>query len=74
MNDAHTYLLQRRLFSWVTSGNGVDPLAVDEMVIELLDRVLRSTCTSRLFNRFWLAVSQRGRGPNPMCPGSRLVL
>jgi len=47
-SDAQTYLLQRRLFSWVASGNSVDPLAVDEMVIELLDRVLRCTCTSRL--------------------------
>lgn len=47
-SDAHCYLLQRRLFSWVTSGNAVDPLAIDEMVIELLDRVLRCTCTSHL--------------------------
>ena len=46
-SDAQTYLLQRRLFRWVTSGNRVDSLAVDEMVIELLDRVLRCTCTSR---------------------------
>ena len=46
-SDAQCYLLQRRLFSWVTSGNAVDPLAIDEMVIELLDRVLRCTCTSR---------------------------
>jgi AraC family transcriptional regulator len=46
-SDAQCYLLQRRLFSWVTSGNAVDPLAVDETVIELLDRVLRRTCTSR---------------------------
>jgi AraC family transcriptional regulator len=44
-SDAQTYLLQRRLFSWVTSGNSVDPLAVDEMVIDLLDRVLRRTRT-----------------------------
>ena len=47
-SDAHSYLLQRRLFSWVTSGNAVDPLSVDETVIELLERVLRCTCTSRL--------------------------
>jgi len=45
-SDAETYLLQRRLFSWVTSGNSVDPLAVDEIVIELLDRVLRRTRTA----------------------------
>jgi AraC family transcriptional regulator len=44
-SDAQTYLLQRRLFSWVTSGNSVDPLTVDEMVIDLLDRVLRRTRT-----------------------------
>src|SRR5215470_5971317 len=47
-SDAQTYLLQRRLFIWVTRDNSVDPLAVDEMVIELLDRVLRGTCMSRL--------------------------
>ena len=46
-SDAQCYLLQRRLFSWVTSGNVVDPLAVQETVIELLDRVLRNTCGSR---------------------------
>ena len=47
-SDAQCYLLQRRLFSWVTSGRVVDPLAVDETVIELLDRVLRCTCRKRL--------------------------
>lgn len=46
-SDARCYLLQRSLFSWVTSGNGVDPLAVDETVIELLDRVLRCTSGSQ---------------------------
>jgi len=45
-SDAQTYLLQRRLFSWIASGISVDPLAVDETVIELLDRVLRRTGTS----------------------------
>ena len=47
-SDAQCYLLQRRLFSWVTSGKTVDPLAIDEMVIELLNWVLRCTCASRL--------------------------
>ena len=46
-SDAQCYLLQRRLFRWVTSGTAVDPLAVEETVIELLDRVLRCTCGSR---------------------------
>lgn len=50
-SDAQTYLLQRRLFGWVTSGNSVDPLAVDETVIELLDRVLRCTCASGLSSK-----------------------
>ncbi len=43
-SDAQSYLLQRRLFNWVTGSKAVDSLAVDEMVIELLDRVLRCTC------------------------------
>lgn len=46
-SDAQCYLVQRRLFNWVTSGNAADSLAVDETVIELLDRVLRCTCGSR---------------------------
>lgn len=45
-SDAQTYLLQRRMFSWVTSSSAVDPLAVDDVVIELLDRVIRSACAS----------------------------
>ena len=49
-SDAQCYLLQRHLFGWVTSGNAIDPLAVDETVIELLDRVLRCTCTTRVLS------------------------
>ena len=41
-SDAATYLLQRRLFTWVTSGKAVDTLAIEETVVELLDRVVRS--------------------------------
>lgn len=47
-SDARTYLLQRRLFIWVTSGKPVDPLAVEETVIELLHRVIRSAYSARL--------------------------
>jgi AraC-like DNA-binding protein len=49
-SDASTYLLQRRLFTWVTSGKAVDPLAVEETVISLLDRVLRTTYSARLWS------------------------
>ena len=45
-SDAQSYLLQRRLFILVTSSKAVDPLAIEETVIDLLDRVIRSTCTS----------------------------
>ena len=47
-SDASTYLLQRRLFTWVTNGKAVDPLAVEETVIDLLVRVLCSTYSARL--------------------------
>src|SRR5947209_7978768 len=40
-SDAGSYLLQRRLFNWITSGKAIDPLAVEETVVELLDRVVR---------------------------------
>lgn len=40
-SNAATYLLQRRLFTWVMSGRNIDPLAVEEIVVELLDRVVR---------------------------------
>jgi AraC family transcriptional regulator len=39
--DAPTYLRQRRLFVQVASGEEIEPLAVEETVIELLDRVVR---------------------------------
>jgi len=42
-SDPPAYLLQRRLFTQVTSGKSIDPLAVEETVIELLDRVIRCT-------------------------------
>ena len=39
-SDAQTYLLQRRLFEQVSDGAVVDPLAVEEAVIALLERVV----------------------------------
>jgi AraC family transcriptional regulator len=47
-SDAQCYLLQRRLFVGVIRSKAVDPLQVEEAVIELLDRVIRCTCTGRL--------------------------
>jgi len=47
-NDAATYLLQRRLFTWVLSGRNIEPLAVEETVIELLDRVVRFAYSSHM--------------------------
>jgi len=41
--DASTYLLQRSLFARVATGETVEPLAVEETVVDLLDRVVRST-------------------------------
>lgn len=41
-SDAQTYLLQRRLFEHVRDGAAADPLAVEEAVIALLERVLAS--------------------------------
>ena len=46
-SDARSYLLQRRLFILVTTSKTVNPLAIDETVIDLLDRVIRRSCTSR---------------------------
>ena len=48
-SDASTYLLQRRLFTWVTNSETVDPLTVEETVIDLLERVVGSaysTCVT----------------------------
>src|SRR5215467_14241376 len=50
-SDAPTYLRQRHLFSWITSGRTVDPLAVEETVVELLGRVIHCTYTGRLSSR-----------------------
>jgi len=49
-SDAQTYLLQRRLFEQVSGGTATDPLAVEEIVITLLERVVSSaygTCAAR---------------------------
>jgi AraC family transcriptional regulator len=39
--DAPTYLLQRKLFNRVTTGGAIEPLEVDETVVDLLDRTVR---------------------------------
>lgn len=44
--DASTYLLQRNLFTRVASGENLEPLAVEETVIDLLDQVVRSAYRS----------------------------
>ena len=46
-SDAATYLLQRRLFTRIRSGTVIEPLAVEESVVELLDRVTRSAYRNR---------------------------
>jgi len=59
-SDAATYLLQRRLFTWVTGSKPVDPLAVEESVIELLDRVVRSAYSARVpYTRPHITLSHR---------------
>jgi AraC family transcriptional regulator len=40
--DSETYLLQRRVFEQVVSGKMEEPLAVEELVVDLLERVVRS--------------------------------
>jgi hypothetical protein len=40
LSPAATYLLQRRLFDAVLSGHEQDPLAVEEAVVFLLDKVI----------------------------------
>lgn len=45
-SDAPTYLLQRWLFTCVTSVAITEPLVVEETVMELLDRVTRSAYSS----------------------------
>lgn len=40
-SDARTYLVQRRVFEHVAGGSATEPLAVEETVIALLERVVR---------------------------------
>ena len=40
--DAHAYLLQRRIFNHVANGTLEEPLAIEESVVYLLERVVRS--------------------------------
>ncbi len=40
--DAATYLLQRSLFARAATGESIEPLVVEETVVDLLDRVVRS--------------------------------
>lgn len=59
-SDATTYLLQRRLFTWATCSETVDPLTVEETVIDLLDRVVRSAYSGcGAFNSPRITSSQR---------------
>jgi AraC family transcriptional regulator len=46
-SDAPTYLLQRSLFTRITSGMITESLAVEEAVVELLNRVTRSAYATR---------------------------
>ncbi len=41
-SDASTYFLQRRVFEAVTSDRSMEPLAVEEQIVFLLERVVRS--------------------------------
>jgi len=50
-SDATTYLLQRRLFTRVASSEAIDPLTVEEIVIDLLERVVRSAYSARSSSR-----------------------
>lgn len=57
--DASTYLLQRSLFARVASGEEIEPLAVEETVVDLLDRVVRSTYACRRPSHSTITSSQR---------------
>jgi AraC family transcriptional regulator len=46
-SDARTYLLQRRVFDLASRSRPDDALAVDELVVALLDNVVRSTYRTR---------------------------
>ena len=45
--DASTYLLQRSLFTRITAGEALDLLAVEETVVDLLDRVVHFAYENR---------------------------
>ncbi len=40
--DAHTYLSQRRLFKHIVTGHVLDSFAIEELVVHLLESVVRS--------------------------------
>ena len=46
-SDSPTYLLQRSLFTRVTATEPIEPLAVEELVLDLLERVVRSAYETR---------------------------
>jgi AraC family transcriptional regulator len=41
-SDSATYLLQRQLFERIVNGSALEPLAVEETVVQLLENVVRS--------------------------------
>jgi len=49
--DASTYLSQRRLFEQVAAGTVQEPLMVEETVVSLLDRVVRSAYETTALTR-----------------------
>jgi AraC family transcriptional regulator len=55
--DADTYLLQRRVFESVVRGAAEEPLAIEELVVHLLERVVRSAYGTATPNQ------QRAIGP-----------
>lgn len=53
--DSRTYFLQRRLFDGVVSGKITDPVAIEETVVLLLERLLGKGAPAAV-NRRWSAV------------------
>lgn len=60
-SDAPTYLLQRELFNRVAAGGAVDGLAIEEAVIELLERAVCNAYGVRVPARGEVTWAQRGK-------------